>query len=121
MNKLKCIIKGLVISNIVSLFFLFIISILLLNTNFKEQYIEGTIIIFSAISILIGTSIATIKINKYGIINGIIISILYMLILYISSSFICNDFSVSISTIFMLIFGIILGTLGGIIGVNIKY
>ena len=115
MDKLKCIIKGLVISNIVSLFFLFIISILLLNTNFKEQYIEGAIII------LIGTSIATIKINKYGIINGIIISILYMLILYISSSFICNDFSVSLSTIFMLIFGIILGTLGGIIGVNIKY
>ena len=60
-------------------------------------------------------------IQKYGIINGIVISVIYMIILYLASSFVNNDFSINSKTIYMLITGSVLGILGGIIGVNIKH
>jgi len=44
-----------------------------------------------------------------------------MIILYLASSFVNNDFSINSKTIYMLITGSVLGILGGIIGVNIKH
>lgn len=120
MNKLKCIFKGILISNIVTIVFILLFSLILVKTNFKEQYINLVLIIISSVSILIGTSISTIKMKKYGIINGIIISSMYMIILYIFSSIVNNNFSINMSSIYMLITGIFLGSLGGVIGVNIK-
>lgn len=112
--------KGLIISVITTITLILIFSSILVKTNFREEYIDTVIIIISSISILIGTSIATIKLKKNGIINGIIISITYMLTLYIFSSILNGNFSVGTETIYMLILGIVLGILGGIIGVNIK-
>ena len=113
-------IKGLIISFITTIILILIFSIILVKTNIKEEYIDTVIIIISSISILIGTSISTIKLKKNGIINGIFISITYMLVLYIFSSILNGNFSVEIKTICMMIVGILLGVLGGIIGVNIK-
>ncbi|MBO5349963.1 MAG: TIGR04086 family membrane protein [Clostridia bacterium] len=120
MDKLKSIMKGIIISYIITIVFIVLFSLILVKTNIKEQYINTVVIIISSVSILIGTSISTIKLNKHGIINGIIISSMYMIILYVFSSILNQSFLISINTIIMFIVGIILGILGGIIGVNIK-
>ena len=120
MNVLYKNLKGLIISIITTIILILIFSVMLVETNIREEYIDTVIIIISSISILIGTSISTIKLKKNGIINGIFISIMYMLILYIFSSILNGNFSIEIQTIYMMISGILLGVLGGIIGVNIK-
>ena len=115
MDTLKSMCKGTIIAIAISIVSILIFSWLLVKTNIKEESIN------TGVSLLIGTSISSIKLKKYGIINGIVISVIYMIILYLASSFVNNDFSINSKTIYMLITGSVLGILGGIIGVNIKH
>lgn len=118
-NNFIQMVKGYVISLIVSLISLFIYAVILVNTNIQENTIKPVIITLTAISILIGSSISSLKIRKNGIINGIIVAIMYVLSLYILSSIAICGFAFNLSSIIMIVVGIIIGALGGIIGVNI--
>ena len=119
-NKLvvKNIFKGIGISMLFSCICLFVYSLILSYTNISETTIPPVIIIITAISILIGSSIGNIKIKKNGMLNGAIIGGGYILILYLISSLLNVRFSLNIQSIIMIVVGIIFGVLGGIIGVN---
>ena len=114
------ILKGLGIALITTFIFLLILSIVLTYTNVSEDVINPTIIIITAISILIGSSISNMKIKKNGLINGGVIGGIYIILLYLFSSVFSSDFALTIQSIIMIITGIAFGILGGIIGVNIK-
>ena len=114
------IIKGIAISFILTLISVFIFSVVLTYTNTPESTIFPVIAFITAISILIGSSISTIKINKRGIINGGAIGLIYILILYLLSSIITTGFAVNLNTIILIATSILAGMVGGIVGVNIK-
>lgn len=114
------ILKGLVISFILTLVSVFIFSVVLTYTNTPESTIFPVIAFITAISILIGSSISTIKINKKGIINGGIIGFIYIFILYLLSSIITTGFAVNVNTIILMAAATLAGMVGGIVGVNIK-
>ncbi len=119
-NNIMNIFKGIVISFILTLILLFLFSIILTYTNIDENTIAPVIIMITVISILIGSSVSTIKIKKNGIVNGGIIGLIYILTLYIISSLVETGFSLSMYSIIMIILSIIAGMIGGIVGVNIK-
>lgn len=114
------IMKGTVISVVLTLLLLFVFAILLTYTQMSESMIPAVIIVVTAISLLIGSTIANRKIKKNGILNGGIIGGLYLLILYITSSVISGTFSMGLKSIIMIIVGVVFGIIGGIIGVNSK-
>lgn len=114
------IIKGIAISFILTLISVFIFSIVLTYTSTPESTIFPVIAFITAISILIGSSISTIKINKRGIINGGAIGLIYILILYLLSSIITTGFMVNLNTIILIAAATLAGMIGGIVGVNIK-
>ncbi len=117
---LKVILKGTIISMLVTLIFLLIFSVVLTYTNLSEDIINPGIIVLTAISIIIGASISTIKTKKRGIVNGGIIGIVYMLFLYLISSMVTSNFGLDLYSVIMLVVGIMAGMLGGIVGVNMK-
>lgn len=112
--------KGIVTSIIITLILLFIFSLLLTYTDVQESTIPTVTIIITGISILIGSSISTIKISKNGILNGGAIGFIYIFLLYIISSTVQTGFSLNLYSIVMIIVSIITGMIGGIMGVNIK-
>ena len=114
------ILKGLGIAFISTFVFLLILAIVLTYSNVSENIINPTIIIITALSILIGSSISNMKIKKNGLINGGVIGGIYIILLYLFSSVFSSDFALTIQSIIMIITGIAFGILGGIIGVNIK-
>ena len=114
------ILKGVIISIIFTLVFLFIFSVLLTYTNISEKFTNPTIIVITAISILIGSSIGNIKVKKNGLLNGALIGGIYLILIYIISSIINNNFLITKESIIMIIAGMIFGMIGGIIGVNKK-
>ena len=63
-NNFVSIIKGVAISIISTIILLFIFSILLTYTNISESLITTVIIVVTAISIFIGSTIANIKMKK---------------------------------------------------------
>lgn len=119
-NSITNILKGVGISLITTIALLIIFSIILTYTNIQENVINPVIMIITAISILIGSSIVNIKIKKNGLINGGIIGGLYITIIYLISSLLNWKFSLEIQSIIMIAISIIFGILGGIIGVNRK-
>ena len=119
-ETLKNIIKGLVLSLIITFILLFIFAVLMTYTNINESVVDTVIIVITAISILIGSSIGNYKIKKNGLINGGIIGSSYILTIYIISSLLNWQFGLSFQSIVMIVIWMFFGILGGIIGVNKK-
>lgn len=114
------ILKGVIISIIFTLIFLFIFSVLLTYTNISEKFINPTIIVITAISILIGSSIGNLKVKRNGLLNGAIIGGMYLILIYFISSVLSQNFAITLESIIMIIAGMIFGMIGGVIGVNKK-
>lgn len=117
-NNIKKIIKGSLISIIVTIVGLLIFASLLSYTSISEGTIPTVTIIITAISILIGSSLSMATIKKNGILNGAIIGLIYIATIYILSSVIEGTFSLNTYSIVIIIGSILAGALGGIIGVN---
>ena len=114
------ILKGSIISIIITLVFLVIFSLVIANTNVKESTIIPGIIIISAMSLLIGSIISTLKVSKKGLLNGALVGLIYIIVLYIISSFVNQNFEINVKCLIMIVTSIIMGMIGGIIGINIK-
>ena len=114
------IIKGTVISIILSPILLTIYAALLSYTSISESTIVPVIITITGISILIGSSISSMHIKKQGMLNGALVGLVYMLTIYILSSIFLSSFEININSIIMISVGIVTGMIGGVIGVNMK-
>lgn len=117
-NNIIKVIKGSLISFLISVILLFIFASLLVYTSIQETTIKPVVIIISIVSILIGSSLSSIKIKKNGIINGALVGIIYILTPYILSSISFIGFNLNMYSIIMIIGAILSGMIGGIIGVN---
>lgn len=119
-NSITNIAKGVGIALLVTFILLLILATVLTYTEISETVINPVIIVITAISILIGSSIGNIKIKKNGLLNGALIGGIYILTIYLISSILNWRFNLEIQSIVMIIIGMIFGILGGIIGVNKK-
>ena len=119
-SKVIQIMVGFLISLILSVVTLYIYAVMLVNTGVQENTIKPVVITISSVSLLIGSSISSLKTKSKGIINGICVSLMYLMSMYVLSSIILCGFSLNLISLIMIICGIILGAIGGVIGVNIK-
>lgn len=117
-ENIKNLFKGTFIAIFSTVILLLIFSIILTYTNVSESTITPVIIVVTAISILLGSSIGNIKIKRNGIINGGLVGGIYIAILYIISSILNWKFGLNMQSIIMIVVGIVFGIVGGIIGVN---
>lgn len=118
MDGIISIIKGVIISIIFTLICLLIFSLVLTYTNVSESFTAPVIIIVTAISIFIGSSIGNLKMRKNGLLNGALIGGIYLVSLYLISGLISKNFTLTLQSTIMIISGMICGMFGGIIGVN---
>lgn len=114
------ILKGVGIALIATLICLMIFSTILAYTAVSENCIDPVIMIVTGLSILLGSFLGSIKIRKNGMLNGGLIGIFYLLLLYLISSLLNWKFGLSLQSIIMLVIGFICGVLGGVLGVNKK-
>ena len=119
-NNIKKILIGSGVSIIITIIGLIIFASLLTYTAIPESSIPTVTIIITIISILIGSSMCMSTVRKNGIINGVLIGLIYIGIIYILSSVIEGNFALNLKSIIMIIGTIIAGAVGGIIGVNRK-
>lgn len=113
------IIKGSVFAIVMTLVLLFIYAAVLTYTNVSEMTMVPVVVIISGISILIGSSISSLKIKKQGMLNGALVGLIYMVTIYLLSSMLLSGFSINVHAIMMITVGIVAGMIGGIIGVNL--
>lgn len=112
--------KGVGIALLITFILLVIFAAILTYTQTSETIINPVIIVVTAISILIGSSIGNTKLKKNGLVNGALIGGIYIFTIYLISSILNWNFGLEIQSIIMIIIGMVFGILGGIIGVNKK-
>lgn len=111
--------KGSIFAIVISLILLFIYANLLTYTNISETTMTPVVLTISGISILIGSSISSLKIKRQGMINGALVGLIYMIFIYLLSSIMFTGFGLDTKSIIMIIVGTVAGMIGGIIGVNL--
>lgn len=117
---MKVFTRETIISVIISVILIFLLSLIISKTSVTEEIINPAIIIISTFSIVVG-SIRVSKCKKEkGILNGAIFGLIYMVLMYLISSIVLRDFSITTKSLIMIISGIVGGAIGGIIGVNMK-
>ena len=119
-NNLKGVIKGVVISYVFTIVMCLIYAIVLTYTNVQENTIPPVIIVITAISIFIGSTIGNYKIQKNGLLNGALVGLIYIVTIYLISSILNGYFTLNIASVIMIVLSILFGILGGIIAVNRK-
>ena len=119
-SKFINLLKGSITAIVITLISLVIFSTVLANTNINENTIIPVIIAVTAISILIGSIISVSKISKKGLLNGALVGLIYITIIYLLSSLVNRNFSFDFNSLIIIISAIIAGMFGGIIGVNLK-
>ena len=113
------IIKGSILAIVLTAIFMTIYAAILSFTDISENTIIPVVIVLTGISLLIGSSISTISLKRKGMLNGSLVGLTYMLILYFISSCIQWNFSINLYSIIMVAVGVFMGMVGGIIGVNL--
>ena len=113
------IIKGSIFAILITLILLLIYALLLCYTNLPETTMVPVVICVSGISILIGSSISSMKIKSKGMLNGALVGLIYMVTIYFISSIVATGFALDVKSVIMILVRIVTGIVGGIIGVNI--
>ena len=118
--NLILILKGILVSYIITVPTFMIFALILANTDFPERLVSPVVVITTIISVLAAGSTATRGLRSKGWLNGCIVGFVYMMLLYMLSSIIFNNFAVDQYVITMTIIGILTGSIGGILGINFK-
>jgi putative membrane protein (TIGR04086 family) len=116
--KIGQLLKGLLASLIITLLAFMLLSLILANTDFPQRLISPSVVVTTIISIMTAGSVSTKGIRNKGWLNGSIVGLVYMIIMYLISSLIYNNFAIDRYVITMTVIGVLAGAVGGIVGIN---
>ncbi len=114
------VVRGIIVSYIITIPVFALFALILSNTDFPEKFISTAVVITTIISVLTAGTTSTRGLKNRGWLNGSIVGFIYMLILYLLSSLIFNNFTIDKYVITMTVIGVLTGAIGGILGINVK-
>lgn len=114
------VLKGILISYVITIPMFMLFALLLTNINFPERLTTPAVVITTVVSVLFAGSTATRDAKNKGWLNGGLVGLLYMLVLYLVSSLVLNNFIIDKYVLTMTFIGILTGAIGGIVGINLK-
>jgi len=119
-SNIIMVIKGILVSYLFTIPMFTIFAYFLKFTDFPLKYMSTAVIITTLLSIVIAGWISTKNVKSKGWLNGAIVGFIYMLILYLVSSIVYREFAINSYVLILLGIGILSGSIGGILGINLK-
>ena len=114
------VVKGLIIAFLITLPCFLGFALFLTYTDFPEKHTYIAVLITTVLSVLVASAYSTKNVKSKGWMNGCFVGILYVAILYIASSLVFLNFQVDVQVILSVVIGDIVGSLGGIFGINLR-
>ena len=118
-NLMK-VVKGLILSFLITLPCFLAFALFLTYTDFPEKYTYIAVLVTTVISVLVASAYSTKNVKRKGWMNGCFVGILYVTILYLASSIVFMNFALDVQVLLTFIIGAIVGSLGGIFGINLR-
>jgi len=114
------ILKGLLAAYIITIPAFMLFALILANTDFPQRLITPAVVVTTVVSVLTAGSVSTKGIKRRGWLNGGLVGFIYMVVLYLFSSLVYDNFAIDKYVITMTIIGVLTGAIGGILGINIS-
>ncbi len=118
-NRMYYLLKGFLISILISVPLFFIISLAIHITDFPEELMPPALLSTILISIVAASFYSTLTAKSKGWFNGSLIGLLYALILVTIRWYLENNIYISKDIITTLLSGLLIGSICGIAGLNI--
>ena len=118
-KKWGIIVRSIIIAYGITLLLFLAYSFVLAHTSVPESTISSATLIITAISIFLSSSLAMIQMKENGLMNGALVGVLYVLLLYVISSIFVTGFGLNGYAIGTIALSVIIGMMGGVIGVNL--
>ncbi|EJP6472756.1 TIGR04086 family membrane protein [Clostridium botulinum] len=113
------IVQGILRAVILTVIMLLLFAVVLTFTDVSEKISSIIYLLITILSIMYGTIYSVRKINKKGWLIGLVISIIYMIIIYIISIVSGNTLTLGTDRFIRILLALILGMLSGMLGINI--
>ncbi|MGO5066042.1 TIGR04086 family membrane protein [Clostridium sporogenes] len=113
------IVQGILRAVILTVIMLLLFAVVLTFTDVSEKISSIIYLLITILSIMYGTIYSVRKINKKGWLIGLVISIIYMIIIYIISIVSGNTLTFGTDRFIRILLALILGMLSGMLGINI--
>ena len=114
------IIKGTILGLIVTIILMLLFTILLTYSKLSEELIPLINSIIMILGIKTGSIFTSRKAYRNGWISGGLIGVTYFLIIFLLSVIFIKDFTLDKYTFLKGMIALVIGTIGGMIGINIK-
>ncbi len=119
-NVFLRLIRSLCFTMVISILFIFAISMIVTYTNISDSIVSSSVNILRLISILLCSVIFTFGQKTRGWLKGLISGGLFCVVLYLAGFVFIDEYSHLSNPIRLFTEGILLGMTGGIIGINLK-
>lgn len=117
---LLAIIKGSLIALCISLVGILIFAFILKFASISDKSIRPINQIIKGVSVLVGVFVAMRKVDKMGLVGGLLIGLVYTILAFVVFSLLDGNFEFNLTLLNDLLFGGIMGAICGIIAVNVK-
>ena len=118
--SLFSILKGIFAAYVITIPLFMLFALILSNTDFPQRLISPAVIVITIASVFTAGLVSTRGVKSKGWMNGGLIGLIYMLVLYLLSSIVYKSFVIDRYAITMAVIGILTGAIGGITGINAK-
>ena len=119
-NDIVTVLKGSVGAVCFSLIAILIFAFIIRTFGVNDAFIMPINQVIKIFSIFFGVAFALKNNSMHGLVRGAIIGALYTVIAYLTFSILSASFSFSLSTIYDLLFGTVIGAICGVIYVNLR-
>ncbi len=116
--NLILILKGLLASYIVTIPAFMVFALILANVDFPQRLVTPVVVNPTVVSVLTAGAVSTRGVRSKGWLNGSIVGLTYMIILYLFSSVVYGNFAVDRNVLTMTVIGVLAGAIGGIMSIN---
>ena len=116
--SLKKILVATLVALVISLFFVGVLTLVVYFAELNDSTVSTLVLAASVISVLVGAFVLARNITGGGLINGLVLGILYCLILLGVSLLINGSVAIDFSNVTRLIIIIAAAMLGGVVGIN---
>lgn len=114
------VLKGSLIALSMSLLLVLLFAFLLKFTNIPDSTINPINQLIKGISIFLGVFVGLKKSKELGLVSGLLIGFIYTIFAFLIFSILSGSFTFDITLLTDIVFGAVIGSICGIICVNIK-
>lgn len=117
---LGAVLKGVLCAVCVSLALVLVFAFLLKFTNIPESVIKPINQVIKGVSVFVGVFVGMKKLKELGLVSGLLIGLAYTIMAFLIFSILGGSFNFDLTFLTDIVFGGVIGSICGIICVNLK-